>query len=119
MSYSLPRKVFLSFEELLGKEKAEIVATELETSLRETIIESKETLKNELKNELVTRELFEKETFSIRESFQKEGEYTRKLFEERFKLQDLKLNIVIAIAALALTLFNPALLGFLEKVFRL
>jgi hypothetical protein len=51
---------------------------------------------------------------------------TRDLFEERFKVVDerfkrleLKLNIIIILVLLALTLFNPAFLSIIEKLLKL
>jgi hypothetical protein len=55
-------------------------------------------------NELVTRDLFE-------ERF--------KVVDERFKRLELKLNILIILVLLALTLFNPAFLSIIEKLLKL
>jgi hypothetical protein len=55
-------------------------------------------------NELVTRDLFE-------EKF--------KVVDEKFKRLELKLNILIILVLLALTLFNPAFLSIIEKLLKL
>lgn len=57
---------------------------------------------NELKKELVTREVFE-ERFNV--------------IEERFKSLNFKLNIFIAIALAALTFANPMFVALIEKLF--
>jgi len=44
---------------------------------------------------------------------------TRDLFDERFKRLELKLNILIILVLLALTLFNPAFLSIIEKLLKL
>ncbi len=85
-----------------------------------------------MRNELVTREVFELETSRIereitltREMFEREILLTRELFEERFKVVDerfnslnFKLNLFIAIALLALTLANPTFVALIERLFR-
>jgi hypothetical protein len=55
-------------------------------------------------NELVTRDLFE-------ERF--------KVVDEKFKRLELKLDILIILVLLALTLFNPAFLSIIEKLLKL
>lgn len=86
-----------------GKQKAEILARTLETAIgaiqqraKEEILEQKQllriALKDDLKHELVTRELFD-------ERF--------KVIEEKFASLNFKLNLFIAIALAALTFANP------------
>jgi len=116
MAYTLPRSVYNILEEALGsKEKAEKLAEAFEKIIEEIdkkaekeIVEKKEILKielkEELKNELVTRDLFE-------ERF--------KVVDEKFKRLELKLNILIILVLLALTLFNPAFLSIIEKLLKL
>jgi len=62
MAYALPRKAFNTLAELLGKDKAEVFASELE----ESIESSKTEIKVSLKNELVTKEDLHKEIALIR-----------------------------------------------------
>jgi len=62
-------------------------------------------------NELVTRDLFEERFKVINERF--------KVVDEKFKRLELKLNILIILDLLALTLFNPAFLSIIEKLLKL
>jgi len=59
-------------------------------------------LKDDLKQELVTRELFE-------ERF--------KVIEEKFTSLHFKMNLFIAIALIALTFANPTFVQLLQKLF--
>lgn len=59
-------------------------------------------LKDELKQELVTRELFE-------ERF--------KVIEEKFASLNFKMNIFIAVALAALTFANPTFVEFIKAIF--
>ena len=113
---ALPRDAFELLVEALGeRSKAETLAHALERSIQaidkraeEAIIEKKEYIKIELKDdlrqELVTRELFEERM---------------KVFDERFKSLDFKLNIFIAIALIALTLANPTFVALISRLFSL
>lgn len=113
MPYTLPRDIYSLLEESLGsKEKAEKLAQAIETAINEidrkadqSIVEKKDItkiqLKDELRNELVTRELFE-------ERF--------KVIEERFNRLEFKLNILIFIVLVLLTFANPAFVGLIEKL---
>jgi hypothetical protein len=113
-TYTLPREAFDMLEESLGgKERAEILAKTLETAIgnmqqrtREEILEQKQllkiALKDDLKQELVTRELFE-------ERF--------KIIEEKFTSLHFKMNIFIAIALIALTFANPTFVELIKKIF--
>jgi hypothetical protein len=104
MSQPLPRKAFeLLFEALGDKHKAEVFAEAVELTIAESIEHSKIKVKDDLRNELVTRELFE-------ERF--------KTFDEKFKNLEFKINIMIGIAAAACTVFNPGLLSLLEKLIK-
>ena len=90
MAYTLPRSLYNILEEALG---------------------SKE-------NELVTRDLFEERFKVINERFNSIDE-TFKVVDEKFKRLELKLNILIILVLLALTLFNPAFLSIIEKLLKL
>jgi hypothetical protein len=59
--------------------------------------------KDELKNELVTRDVFE-------ERF--------KVIDERFKRLDFKLNIFIGIALIGITFANPSFVELIKHVLR-
>ena len=104
MAYTLPRSLYNILEEALG---------------------SKE-------NELVTRDLFEERFKVINERFNSIDEKFKaidekfkviderfKVVDERFKRLELKLNILIILVLLALTLFNPAFLSIIEKLLKL
>lgn len=147
-TYTLPRPAFDLLIEAFGERvKAEIFAKAMEKVIeyidiqaKDAIVEKKDylkiELKEELKNELVTREIFNRETLATRKLFQKETVLTRKFFQketvltreifeekfkgvkerfknlvkeldEKFKSLNFKLNIFLAIAFIALTFANP------------
>jgi len=112
--YTLSREAFDVLEQSLGgKQRAEVLAKALETVVnniqqraKEEILEQKQLLhiaiKDELKQELVTRELFE-------ERF--------KVIEEKFASLHFKMNLFIAIALIALTFATPTFVEFIKKIF--
>jgi hypothetical protein len=138
-TYTLPREAFDILQESLGgKQKAEVLARALETAIgsiqqraQEEILEQKQllkvALKDELKQELVTREIFEERSNVIEERFNVIEERFKSLentMTEKFKVVDekfaslhFKMNIFIAIALIALTFANPAFVQLLQKLF--
>jgi hypothetical protein len=66
------------------------------------IQETKLIIKDDLKNELVTRDIFEEKFTSLRLEM-----------DERFKRMELLFKVVIAIMVFGFTIFNP---GFLEII---
>jgi len=142
-TYSLPRDAYELLVEALGeKEKAEVFARALERSIQAiderangAIIEKKEQIKGEvreeLRQELVTRELFEERMKVIDERFKSletemngrfkslETEMVQRfnVVDERFTSLNFKLNIFIAIALLALTLANPTFAALVGRLF--
>jgi hypothetical protein len=131
-TYTLPREAFDILQESLGgKQKAEVLARTLETVIssiqqraKEEILEQKQllkvALKEELKQELVTREIFEERSNVIEERFKSlENTMTEKfkLVDEKFASLHFKMNIFIAIALIALTFANPTFVQLLQKLF--
>ena len=128
MIYALPRNVFDLLQEAFGdKQKSEIFARAIEASIqaiddkaKESIIEKKEhlkiELKDELKHDLVTREIFEERFKSIDERFKSIDERFKSI-DERFNTLNFKLNIFIAIAIIALTLANPTFAEIVKTIF--
>ena len=122
--YSLPRDAYELLVEALGeREKAEAFARALERSIqaideRAAIVEKKGQIKAELRDdlrqELVTRELFEERMKVLDERFKS----LEKEMNERFTNLNYKLNIFIAIALLALTLANPTFAALVSGLFR-
>mgnify|MGYP001561041581 CR=1 FL=1 len=122
-TYTLPRDAYELLVEVFGeKSKAEVFARALERSIQaieeradEVIVEKKAhvkiELKEELRQELVTRELFEERFKMIEQRFN--------VVDEKFKSLNFKLNIFIAIALLALTLANPTFATLVGKLFSL
>ena len=122
MNYTLPRDVFdILVETFKSKEKAEKFARAVEEIVnftkeksKEEIVEKKELtkieLKEELKQELVTRELFEERFNVIEERFN--------IIDERFKTLNFKLNIFIAIALITLTFANPTFVELIKQIFK-
>jgi hypothetical protein len=84
-------------------------------------------VREELRKELVTREMFESFVKEMRERFNVIDEKFKgvdgkfKNLEERmlekFKSLDFKLNIFLAIALIALTSANPAFVELIRKIF--
>ena len=121
-TYSLPRDAYELLVEALGeKQKAEIFARALERSIQAideradaAIVDKKGQIKSELRDdlrqELVTRELFEERMKVIDERFN--------LVDEKFTSLNYKLNLFIAIALLALTLANPTFAALVSGLFR-
>ncbi|MBI5188564.1 MAG: hypothetical protein HZA07_05780 [Nitrospirae bacterium] len=138
-TYTLPREAFDLLEEAFGeRHKAEVFAKAMERAIdaidekaKESIVDKKEHIKIEvkedLKKELVTREIFEKEMKVIDERFNVVDERFKnleKVMDERFKVVDekfkslnFKLNIFIAIALLSLTLANPTFVELIKRIF--
>ena len=137
--YTLPRDAYELLVEALGeKQKAEIFARALERSIQAideradaAIVEKKGQIKSEvrddLRQELVTRELFEGRMNVIEERFNRVDERfnvvdekfksLEKEMNERFTSLNFKLNIFIAIALLALTLANPTFAALVGRLF--
>ncbi|WP_297889425.1 hypothetical protein [Sulfurihydrogenibium sp.] len=122
MAYTLPRDVFNLLEETFGsKEKAEKFVTAVEKTINEIYEKAKEVitqkkehikieLKEELKNELITRDLFEERFKIIDERF--------KVADEKFKRLEFKLNILIVLVVIALTFANPNFVALIEKLIK-
>ena len=135
-TYSLPRDAYELLVEALGeKQKAETFARALERSIQAideradaAIVEKKGQIKAELRDdlrqELVTRELFEERMKVIDERFKSLEREMNERFKslekemnERFTSLNFKLNIFIAIALLALTLANPTFAALVGRLF--
>lgn len=84
-------------------------------------------VREELRKELVTREMFESLGKEIRERFNVVDEKFKGVDEkfknledrldEKFKSLNFKLNIFLAIALIALTFANPAFAELIKKMF--
>jgi hypothetical protein len=128
MTYTLPRNVFDLLQDVFGdKTKSELFARAIEESIqaiddraKESIVEKKEhlkiELKDELKHELVTRDIFDERFNSIDERFNSINERFKSI-DERFNTLNFKLNIFIAIATIALTLANPTFADLIKTIF--
>jgi len=138
-AYTLPRHVFNLLEGMFGErpkagEFAKAIESTIETiqeRAEKEIVEKKELLKleikDELRNELVTRGIFEERFKSIEERFkslEKAMDERFKGVDERFKGVDerfnslhFKMNIFIAIALIALTFANPTFIKLIERLF--
>jgi len=129
MQYSLPRDAFeILIETFNSKEKAEKFAKAVEDIInftrqkaKDEIIEKKEHLKieikEELKKELVTRELFEERFKSIDERFKSIDERFKSI-DERFKMLDFKINILIALTLIVITFANPTFVELVKNLFK-
>ncbi|MEK7730090.1 MAG: hypothetical protein AAB354_16910 [candidate division KSB1 bacterium] len=152
-AFTLSREAFEILEQSFGgKQKAERLARAMETAIdniqqkaEEKIFEQKQLLKaeikDELKYELVTRELFEERFKGLDERFKSIDERFKGI-DERFKLVDekfkalenvmlerfkvvdekfaslhFKMNIFIAIALISLTFANPTFVALIQKLF--
>ncbi|MDZ7361934.1 MAG: hypothetical protein ONB46_14590 [candidate division KSB1 bacterium] len=138
-TYTLPREAFnLLLEALGGQQKAEVFAKSMESFLvaidnkaTAGIVDKKETVKievrEELRKELVTKEMFEGLEKEMREKFNVVNERLNVVDEkfksleqrmdEKFKSLNFKLNLFLAIALAALTFANPTFVGLIEKLF--
>ena len=131
-TYTLPREAFNLLVEAFGEQKkAEIFARAMEAAIvsiqdraHTEIIEKKDIakieLKDDLRSELVTRELFEESNKNLRQeilALRSEINEQFKVVGEKFKALNFKLNIFLAIALAALTLANPTFVALIEKIF--
>jgi hypothetical protein len=73
-------------------------------------------VREELRKELVTRELFEGLLKEMRERFNGVNEKFNGV-NEKFKSLNFKLNLFLAIALIALTFANPAFVELIKKIF--
>lgn len=119
MAYSLPREAFALLETAFNhdREKAEIFARAIEESIRhietqadERIGAKTETLKsglyNELRTELATKEFVRAEINVLRAEFQE--------LRAEVRHNALLLKILIGIAVLGMSLFNPSFVKLVE-----
>ena len=123
MTYSIPREAFEILEDTFhSREKAKKFAEAIEEIIlysqqeaKKEIEEKKNILKievkEELKNELVTRELFEERFKTVDERF--------KNVDEQFKTLNFKFNLLITLVIIALTFANPTFVAVIEKIFKL
>jgi len=134
-TYTLPRETFnLLVNALGGQQQAEGFARSMESFLvaidnkaTAGIVDKKDMLKievrEELRKELVTRELFEGLLKEMRERFNVVDEKFKgldekfKVVDEKFKSLNFKLNLFLAIALIALTFANPAFVELIKKAF--
>ncbi len=131
-TYTLPRETFDLLVETFGdKKKAEIFARTMESALdaidnkaAKEIAEKTEIIKieikEELKKELLTREIFEERFKVIEERFNGVNEKIKsleKVMNEKFNSLNFKLNLFIAIALIALTFANPTFVQLIGKLF--
>jgi len=118
-----------------------ITSVKRNPSLRDEVIRMK--IKDELRNELITKDLFNEKMKAIDERFvaleekmdvrfkatdqridhleikmdQRIGNLEMKM-DERFKRTDLKMNIIIGLSLLAMTLFNPKFMDIMSKLLK-
>jgi len=101
-----------AIEELIGSSREK---------LNEEIVQKKEyikiEIKDELKKELVTRELFEERFNVIDERFKSIDERFKGI-DERFKTLEFKINILIALMMIVITFANPTFVALVEKIFK-
>lgn len=121
MAYSLPCNLYKLLEERLGNEKdARVLGEAIEAAIttiqeearnqiNERKNETKALLKEDLRNELVTRDIFEERFKVINERFN--------VIDERFKKIDFQFKVLIGVMVFGFTLFNPAFLDLLKTIF--
>ncbi len=110
-AFTLPQEALDSLLEVFGDRRKEIAEK------KEFI---KIEIKEELKKELLTREIFEERFKVIEERFNVVDEKIKsleKVMNEKLNSLNFKLNIFVAIALIALTFANPAFVQLLGKLF--
>jgi len=129
MNYSLPRESFeILVDTFKSKEKAEKFATAIEKLIdyarekSKTEIEEKKELvkielKEELKNELVTKELFEERFKSIDARF-KSIDARFESMDARFDSLENKFNIIIVLMLILISFANPTFVDFLKELIK-
>lgn len=138
-TFTLPRETFnLLLQALGGQQPAERFAKSMESFLvaishqaTAEIIDKKEMIKievrEELRKELVTKEMFDRQRKEINEKFNVVDERFKSLeksmnerfnvVDEKFKSLNFKLNLFLAIALIALTFANPTFVELIKKAF--
>ena len=129
MDYTLPRESFeILVDTFKSKEKAEKFATAIEKLIdyarekSKTEIEEKKELvkielKEELKNELVTKELFEERFKSIDARF-KSIDARFESMDARFDSLENKFNIIIVLMLILISFANPTFVDFLKELIK-
>ena len=130
MTHSIPREAFEILEDTFhSREKAKKFAEAIEEIILYSQQEAKKEieekknilkieLKEELKNELVTRELFEERFKNVDEKFNTIDERFKNV-DEQFKILNFKFNLLITLVIIALTFANPTFVAVIEKIFKL
>ena len=85
----------------------------IQEGIKEKTLENKIIIKEELKNELVTRELFEEKTNSLRTEMNERFN----LVDERFKRMELWFKILIAVMIFGFFVFNPNFIELIKIIF--
>jgi len=145
-TYTLPRETFnLLVDALGGQQKAEGFARSMESFLvaidnktTAGIVEKKEMIKieirDDLRKELVTREIFDEtlknlrnelrerfnvvdERFNVVDEKFKGLDEKFKVVDEKFKSLNFKLNLFLTVALIAMTFANPAFVELIKKAF--
>jgi hypothetical protein len=102
---ALPRNVFEILVSALGdRNKAEHFSSGIESLISEQGKSIKSEVKDELRQELVTRELFLVHA---------------QLMEDKFKAMDWKINVLVGLVVLFGTFLNPTFLAFLRRLLRI
>jgi hypothetical protein len=116
MSVTLPIEVYEVFEESFGKEDAHKVVKSLERAISDVTDYKWKVTKDELldaiRKEFVTKDLFEERMKLFEEklnSLRVELEDIIKLVKSDIKRVDMKLNFLIILMIIALTLMNPVM----------
>ncbi|NPA11047.1 MAG: hypothetical protein GXO62_02260 [Epsilonproteobacteria bacterium] len=129
MQYSLPREAFeILVDTFNSKEKAEKFAQALEEIINFSREKSKEEISNqkeiakieikeELKNELVTRDIFEERFKVVDERFKSIDERFKNI-DERFNMLNFKINILIALTLIVITFANPTFVELIKNIFK-
>ncbi len=119
MPVTIPLEVYEEFEKGLGKEGAKKVIKGLESVISEATEYKWKVTKDELldaiRKEFVTRELFEERINALR--IELEGKI--ELVKADVKRIDMKLNFLIILMIIALTLMNPVMAEIIKNLLKL
>lgn len=119
MPVTLPIEVYEAFEKGLGKEDAKKVVKSLEATISEATEYKWKTTKDELldaiRREFVTRELFEERMNTMKVELEGKIEFVK----ADIKKLNMKLNFLIVLMIIALTLMNPVMADIIKNLLKL
>ncbi|MEW6006691.1 MAG: hypothetical protein AB1595_00830 [bacterium] len=122
MAVALPLEVYETFEKGFGKEDAKRVVRSFETVIQDEVEHTWRRTKDELldaiRKEFITREVFEERINAVRTELLGKMEKDKIEIEGNIKRIDIKMNFLIILTILALTLMNPVVADIIKGLIK-